>query len=209
MTEIKICGLTRAGDIDAAVDAGAGMVGLVFAPHSPRVISIDLAQRLAGRVAGEVKIAGVFMNQRHDEVAAILAGLDLDILQFHGDEQNAYCSSFGLPFFKAVSMRTQPDLEQVAERYPDAQALLLDSHGQGEAGGQGQVFDWSAIGPQPAVPLVLAGGLSPANVQEAIHRVQPWAVDVSSGVEMGPGIKDHALMYEFCQQVRESRIEAA
>lgn len=209
MTEIKICGLTRAEDIDAAIDAGAGMVGLVFAPQSPRVISIEQAQRLAGRVADEVKIAGVFMNQGHDEVAAILAELKLDVLQFHGDEQNAYCSCFGLPFFKAVSMSTPANLEQVAGHYPDAQALLLDSHGPGDAGGQGRVFDWSAIDHQVAVPLVLAGGLNPANVQDAIRRVQPWAVDVSSGVEMAPGIKDHALMYEFCQQVRESQTDAA
>ena len=201
MTEIKICGLTRTEDVDAAVASGATMIGLVFAPQSPRLITTDIAQRLVGRIPDEVKIVGVFMNQPASEVAAIIAEISLDVLQFHGEETNVYCKQFGLPFFKAISMHQPADLDLAAAVYPDAQALLLDSHGHGQAGGQGRLFDWSAIGEGVTVPLVLAGGLLPANVSDAVQMVQPWAVDVSSGVEMGPGIKDHELMEKFCQQV--------
>lgn len=204
MTAIKICGLTRREDVDAALEAGAGMIGLIFAPQSPRVISVDQAQRLAARVPDDKNIVGVFMNQDVAKVTAILAEINLDILQFHGEEENDWCGQFGLPFFKAVSMHEPANLVAVAQMYPDAFALLLDSHEQGEAGGQGRVFDWSAIGRKLATPVMLAGGLNSGNVQDAVQRVRPWAVDVSSGVEMAPGIKDHALMYEFCQQVMEA-----
>ena len=204
MTEIKICGLTRGEDVDAAVRAGAVMLGLVFAPQSPRMLGIGMAQRLAGRVPDEVQIVGVFMDQVETEVDKVIAGISLDVLQFHGRENNAFCKQFGLPFFKAVSMRECADVRAFAAGYPDAHALLLDSHGDGEAGGQGRVFDWSGINSEPGVPLILAGGLNPGNIRGAIKRVQPWAVDVSSGVEMAPGIKDHALMQEFCENVRNA-----
>jgi len=209
MTEIKICGLTRREDVVAAVDAGAGMVGLIFAPQSPREISIEQAQRLATRVPDDVKIVGVFMNQDVAGVSAVLSEINLDYLQFHGNEDNDWCRQFGVPFFKAVSMQEPADLVAMTAAYPDACALLLDSHGHGEAGGQGRVFDWTAIGRDLDMPILLAGGLKPCNVQDAVKNVQPWAVDVSSGVEMAPGIKDHALMYEFCEQVRETQNEPA
>ena len=202
MTDIKICGLTRREDVDAAIEAGAGMIGLIFTPESPRVISTDQAQRLVTAVPDDVKVVGVFMNQAAADVSRVLAEINLDILQFHGDEDNEWCRQFELPFFKAVSMRMPADLQHMTECFPDAFALLLDSHGKGEAGGQGQVFDWSAIDRRSDVRIVLAGGLGPANVREAIVKVQPWAVDVSSGVEMAHGIKDHELMHDFCQQVK-------
>lgn len=202
MTAIKICGLTRSEDIEAAVNAGADMLGLVFAPQSPRVLGLDSAQRLAERVPDNVDIVGVFMDQPAAEVEKIVAEISMDLLQFHGAERNEYCMQFGQPFLKAVSMRAPADLEKAAAAYPDCRALLLDSHGPGEAGGQGKVFDWALINRKINASVMLAGGLSPGNIADAIRQVRPWAVDVSSGVEMAPGIKDHALVYTFCENAR-------
>lgn len=196
---VKICGLTRAVDVVAAAEAGADAVGMVFAP-SPRQVSLAAARSLVEQTPAGVLKTALFMNQSSAEVAKVLATLAFDMLQFHGDEDNAFCRSFGLPFIKAVagaSDRAAAD----AKRYPDAVGILFDSHAPGGAGGTGRTLDWSRLSAGD-LPVWLAGGLDEHNVAMAVATVRPAWVDVSSGVEDAPGIKSHARMRAFVAAVR-------
>jgi len=210
-TRIKICGLTREEDVDFAVDAGADAVGFVLYPPSPRSISIHRAAELARRLPPFVTPVGLFVNASPDEIAAACRAMPALVLQFHGDETPDDCSWPERPFIRAARMGEGFALLDFAARFPRAQGLLLDAHLESYGGG-GKVFDWSLV-PSLAQqaraglpPLVLSGGLNPANVGEGIARVRPWAVDVSSGVErQGPGqkgVKDHEAMRRFCDAVR-------
>lgn len=198
---VKICGFTRASDVRAAVVAGADALGFVFAPRSKRVLTIPRAAELVTGVPAFVSRVGLFMDQDYEAVARILDQVPLNLLQFHGAEDAAFCRRFGLPYIKAVSMDSDRAVERAGQEYTDASALLLDSHPAGGVGGTGMVFDWSLIS-QSSLPLVLAGGLEPGNVRQAIERLKPWAVDVSSGVETAPGIKSEALMREFIKEAK-------
>jgi phosphoribosylanthranilate isomerase len=198
---VKICGFTRLSDVRAAVVAGADALGFVFAPRSKRVLTIPRAAELVTGVPAFVSRVGLFMDQDYEAVARILDRVPLNLLQFHGAEDAAFCRRFGLPYIKAVSMDSDRAVERAGQEYTDASALLLDSHPAGGVGGTGVVFDWSLI-PQSSLPLVLAGGLEPGNVRQAIERLKPWAVDVSSGVETAPGIKSEALMREFIKEAK-------
>ncbi len=198
---VKICGFTRPSDVRAAVVAGADALGFVFAPRSKRVLTIPRAAELVTGVPAFVSRVGLFMDQDYEAVARILDQVPLNLLQFHGAEDAAFCRRFGLPYIKAVSMDSDRAVERAGQEYTDASALLLDSHPAGGVGGTGVVFDWSLI-PQSSLPLVLAGGLEPGNVRQAIERLKPWAVDVSSGVETAPGIKSEALMREFIKEAK-------
>ena len=181
--------------------AGVDALGFVFAPRSKRVLDPALAAELVAQVPAFVSRVGLFMDQDAPEVAAVLDRVPLNLLQFHGAEDAGFCRQFGLPYIKAVSMATENAVRQAEEAFPDASALLLDSHSAGEVGGTGMVFDWSVI-PPVSMPLVLAGGLNPGNIRQAVQQVRPWAVDVSSGVESAPGIKSEQLMSEFIQEAR-------
>ena len=198
---VKICGFTRPSDVRAAVVAGADALGFVFAPRSKRVLTIPRAAELVTGVPAFVSRVGLFMDQDFDAVASILDQVPLNLLQFHGAEDAAFCRRFGLPYIKAVSMDSDRAVERAGQEYTDASALLLDSHPAGGVGGTGVVFDWSLIS-QSSLPLVLAGGLEPGNVRQAIERLKPWAVDVSSGVETAPGIKSEALMRKFIEEAK-------
>ena len=198
---VKICGFTRLSDVRAAVVAGADALGFVFAPRSKRVLTIPRAAELVTGVPAFVSRVGLFMDQDYEAVARILDRVPLNLLQFHGAEDAAFCRRFGLPYIKAVSMDSDRAVERAGQEYTDASALLLDSHPAGGVGGTGVVFDWSLI-TQSSLPLVLAGGLEPGNVRQAIERLKPWAVDVSSGVETAPGIKSEALMREFIKEAK-------
>lgn len=198
---VKICGFTRESDVRAAVAAGADALGFVFAPRSKRVLTIPRAAELVTGVPAFVSRVGLFMDQDYEAVARILDQVPLNLLQFHGAEDAAFCRRFGLPYIKAVSMDSDRAVERAGQEYTDASALLLDSHPAGGVGGTGMVFDWSLIS-QSSLPLVLAGGLEPGNVRQAIERLKPWAVDVSSGVETAPGIKSEALMREFIKEAK-------
>ena len=198
---VKICGFTRPSDVRAAVVAGADALGFVFAPRSKRVLTIPRAAELVTGVPAFVSRVGLFMDQDYEAVSRILDRVPLNLLQFHGAEDAAFCRRFGLPYIKAVSMDSDRAVERAGQEYTDASALLLDSHPAGGVGGTGVVFDWSLI-PQSSLPLVLAGGLEPGNVRQAIERLKPWAVDVSSGVETAPGIKSEALMREFIKEAK-------
>ncbi len=200
-SRIKICGLTREADVDAAVDAGADAIGFVLYPRSPRAVSAIRAGELARRLPPFVTPVLLFVNAAVQEIAAAVQAVPHGLLQFHGDETPAQCRAPARPYLRAVRMGPGVDLLDCAASFSDAQALLLDAHVEGYGGG-GKVFDWSLVLPGVACRLVLSGGLNPANVTDGILRVRPWAVDVSSGVEAAKGVKDATLMRRFCQAVR-------
>ncbi|KAB2875667.1 MAG: phosphoribosylanthranilate isomerase [Burkholderiaceae bacterium] len=202
-TRIKICGLTREADVAAAVAAGADAVGFVRYARSPRHVSATRAGELARALPPFVTPVCLFVNARTDEVARTLDQVPRAVLQFHGDETPARCEAAGRSYVRAVRMRKGLALLDFAHAYASASALLLDADVQGY-GGSGKVFDWSLIPPSVPVPLVLSGGLNPANVIDGVMRVRPWAVDVSSGVEASKGVKDATLMRRFCDAVREA-----
>ena len=200
-TRIKICGLTREPDIDAAVDAGADAIGFVLYPKSPRAVSAQRAGELARRLPPFVTPVLLFVNAAAQEIEAAVQAVPHALLQFHGDETPVQCRAPARPYLRAVRMGPGVDLLDCAASFSDAQALLLDAHVEGYGGG-GKVFDWSLVLPGVACRLVLSGGLNPANVTDGMLRVRPWAVDVSSGVEAAKGVKDAVLMRRFCQAVR-------
>lgn len=202
-TRIKICGLTRAEDVDAAVLAGADAIGFVLWPRSPRAVTVAQAAVLARRLPPFVTPVGLFVNASADDIRAACDAIPNLLLQFHGDETAADCDQASRPYLRAARMGAGFDLLDFARRFPGAQALLLDAFVEGYGGG-GKVFDWSLIPPSVPAPVVLSGGLNPANVTGAVLTVRPWAVDVSSGVEQAKGLKDVVLMRQFCAAVREA-----
>ena len=200
-TRIKICGLTREADVDAAVAAGADAIGFVLYRASPRAVSPGRAAELAARLPAFVTPVLLFVNAQAEEIAEALQHVPLALLQFHGDETPEQCRVPGRPFLRAARMRPGFDLLNFGRQFHRAHALLLDAHVEGYGGG-GRSFDWSLVPSDVPARLVLSGGLNPANVTDGIVRVRPWAVDVSSGVESARGIKDAELMHRFCQAVR-------
>jgi len=202
-TRIKICGLTREADLDAAVAAGADAIGLVLYDKSPRHVTIERAAELASRLPAFVTPVGLFVNASPGFITqAVLAIPQLE-LQFHGDETPADCDAPARPYLRAARMAIGFDLLNFAAQYPNAQGLLLDADVEGY-GGSGKVFDWSLIPRNVPLPVVLSGGLHAGNVTDGILQVRPWAVDVSSGVEAAKGIKDAAAIRRFCEAVREA-----
>ena len=202
-TRIKICGLTRERDVDDAVAAGADAIGLVFYPRSPRHVTVEVARRLVACLPPFVTPVGLFVNADPVQIAEACAAIPTLLLQFHGDETLAQCEAAGRPYLRAARMAEGFDLLNFAQSYFSAQAILLDAHVEGYGGG-GKVFDWSLIPSDVCRPVVLSGGLNAANVTDGVLRVRPCAVDVSSGVEIGKGVKDAALMRQFCEAVREA-----
>lgn len=202
-TRIKICGLTREADVDAAVEAGADALGFVLYPRSPRHVSIERAAALARRLPPFVTPVALLVNADAAQISAAVQAIPDLLLQFHGDETPADCRGPGRPFLRAARMGPGFDLLDFAAQYPHAQGLLLDAHVEGYGGG-GKVFDWSLIPPNVPRPVVLSGGLHAGNVIEGIFQVRPSAVDVSSGVESAKGIKDAAAIRRFCEAVREA-----
>ena len=198
---IKICGLTRVEDVSSAVEAGADAVGFVFT-ESPRRISAECARELVNYVPSGVLRVGLFLNQDRSEITRVVNSVSLDVLQFHGSETERECNAYDLPWLKAVAMENSESARQAERDFPNAMGLLLDSHKTGKRGGSGKVFDWSFSRPL-SKPVWLAGGLNPENVAEAVRIVNPYAVDVSSGVEESPGIKDKARIKAFVNAVRE------
>ena len=200
---IKICGLTREADVDAAVAAGADAIGFVFYPPSPRYVTAQRVAELAKRIPPFVDVVGLFVNESPELVRATCEMVPINVLQFHGDEDAAYCRQFARPYLRAARVRPGLDLVEFARSFPDARGLLLDAFVEGYGGG-GHVFDWTLIPPDLPGFLVLSGGLTATNVAEAIERVHPVAVDVSSGVEMSKGIKDHSKIAAFVAAVRKA-----
>jgi phosphoribosylanthranilate isomerase len=205
-TRIKICGITREDDLDAVVAAGADALGFVFYAPSPRYVAAARAAELVARVPAFVKTVGLFVNAAPEAVATVLDQVPLDLLQFHGDEAPGYCAAFRRPWIKAARVKPGLDLLEYARAFSGAagiSGLLLDAHVEGYGGG-GQTFDWSLIPQGLPLPVILSGGLHPGNVAEAVRRVRPWAVDVSSGVEAARGVKDMRKIIEFIAGVRDA-----
>jgi phosphoribosylanthranilate isomerase len=200
-TRVKICGITRPQDALAAARHGADAIGLVFYPDSPRAVDIATAQALVRVLPPFVSVVGLFVNAQPHEIRQVLGAVPIDLLQFHGQEPVEACRGYGRPYIKAVAMRDEVDLVQLAQQYSDAAGLLVDTWHPAVAGGSGETFDWERLPATLALPLILAGGLSPENVALAVQQVKPYAVDVSSGVEQQKGIKDEAKIVRFMQEV--------
>jgi phosphoribosylanthranilate isomerase len=206
-TRVKICGLTRTEDVQAACELGADAIGLVFYPPSPRAVTVEQAQLIVRHVPPFVTVTALFVNPTVAEVQAVLTQIPaISLLQFHGDESAAFCRQFGRAYIKAIPMRDDVDLAQQASIYDDALGLLVDTYKPGIPGGSGESFDWHRLPQSLSKPLILAGGLTPDNVAEAIKQVAPYAVDVSGGVEASKGIKDNAKMLDFMKAVDLSRL---
>ncbi len=202
-TRIKICGLSCEADVDAAVEAGADAIGFVFYPPSPRALSAQRAGELARRIPPFIDVVGLFVNESPEMVRSVCEQVPLNLLQFHGDETPDYCQGFARPWLRAARVRPGLDLVEFARNFQDARGLLLDAFVDGYGGG-GHVFDWTLIPRDLPGNLVLSGGLHAGNVGDAIRRVRPVAVDVSSGVEMSKGIKDHEKIAAFVAAVRKA-----
>jgi phosphoribosylanthranilate isomerase len=203
---VKVCGVTRVDDAIAAARAGVHAIGFIFHPPSPRNIEIPRARAIVRALPPFITSVGVFVDPERAFVEVVLREIRLGLLQFHGDEDPAFCAGFGVPYVKAVRVRQDLDLLQYASVFRGAQALLLDAYVPGNHGGTGQTFDWSLIPPSLPLPVVLSGGLDAGNVAAAIERVRPWAVDVSSGVEVDKGIKDAAKIAAFMRGVRDADV---
>lgn len=205
-TRIKICGITRPEDALRAAELGADAIGLIFFAGSARHVTAARALEVIARLPPFVTTVGLFVDAPRAAVDAVLSTVPLDLLQFHGDETPTYCESFDRPYIKAIAAAPGVDLLQSAGFHAKARALLVDAYVPGVAGGTGVQADWSAIPLNLPIPVVLAGGLHAGNVSEAIRTVQPWAVDVSSGVEQSRGIKDHNKMAAFVRGVRDADV---
>jgi len=201
-TAVKICGITRPEDALAAARAGAHAIGLVFYAKSPRHVTPTRAAEIIRVLPPFVTTVGLFVDATAEGVRAALAEAPVGLLQFHGDETPEFCRQFKRPYVKAVRVKAGVDLLQYAQDYHDAKALLLDAYVEGLHGGSGAAFDWSLIPRGLPLPVILSGGLTPENVMEAIRRVRPGAVDVSSGVESSKGVKDAQRIAAFIKGAR-------
>jgi phosphoribosylanthranilate isomerase len=205
----KVCGFTRPQDAAAAAALGVDAIGLVFYAPSPRHVTIAQAQAIIAALPPFVSVVALFVNPTVADVQQVLAACAIDVLQFHGEETPAFCRSFQRPYLKAVRVRPGMDLAAYAANYHDARGLLTDAFVEGAHGGTGAVFDWTLIPPSLPLPLILSGGLDAANVADAVRRVKPAAVDVSSGVEAGKGIKHPERVAAFLAAVREGQHSTA
>jgi phosphoribosylanthranilate isomerase len=209
-TRIKFCGMTRAGDVRLASELGVDAVGFVFAETSPRRLEPEEARAMRNAMEPLVDAVALFKDNPAEDVRAVIKLVRPSLLQFHGQEDDGFCRSFGLPYVKGIPMRgldpgqRATQATQLHLRYPGASAFLFDGHAEGGAGGTGQVFDWSTIPTGLNKPFVLAGGLRPDNVFDAVISTLPWGVDVASGIESAPGIKDGDKMRRFVEEVRRA-----
>ena len=202
-TRIKFCGLTRVQDLRMAADLAVDAVGLVFVPQSPRCVSIAQAMDFKAAMPPMLSSVALFMNQDVDTVQTVIYALRPSLLQFHGEESNEFCLQFGIPYLKAIPMASPQSAAAMLSAHPEAAGYILDGHRHGEAGGQGRGFDWQSM-PRLERPWLLAGGLQPETVAEAISQCRPWGVDVASGIESAPGVKDPQRMQTFINEVRRA-----
>lgn len=207
---VKICGITTVADALTVVEYGADAIGLVFYEKSVRYVSIAQAQAICQALPPFITTVALFMNADKQQVNACLAAMHIDLLQFHGEESPAFCSSFNRPYMKAIPMAGIGDVDAFtayAEQYTDAKAFLVDSHAVGEAGGSGRVFDWKQIPVDYNAPIILAGGLNADNVAQAMQMTNVFALDVSSGVESSSGVKSRIKIKQFMQEVKRVEYE--
>lgn len=208
LPKIKICGLKDVPTALAVARTGVDAIGLVFYPPSPRHVELEMAADIARAMPPFVSVVGLFVDPEAGAVRAALSAVMLDVLQFHGDEPADFCRQFARPYIKAVRVKPGLDLLEYAAGYPDACGLLCDAWSEKAPGGTGDTFDWDYLPSPSPLPLILSGGLNPDNVAAAIKRVRPWAVDVSSGVEMQRGIKDPERVVQFVRAARGASVLA-
>lgn len=208
-TRIKLCGMTRDEDVALAVALKIDFIGLIFAKRSPRKVTLDHAAALRTLVPSTTAVVALLMDNPRTEIDVIVSSVRPDLLQFHGGEDDALCAGTGVPFWKAIAMGDGGDPLTVMARYPSASGYVLDGHGAGEAGGSGRCFDWDRLPRDAERPILLAGGLTAGNVGVAVRTVRPWGVDVASGIEVAPGIKDPEAMRRFVAAVRAADVGAA
>ena len=201
-TRIKICGIKDPAHARLAAEAGADAIGFVFYPPSPRFLWPLQAAEVAAALPPYVTAVGLFVDADEELIRETLQTVPLGLLQFQGSETPDFCEQFGLPFVRAVRMEAETDLVEYADRFKQARALLVDAHVPGQPGGTGRSFDWSLIPRGLPIPIILSGGLDAENVARAVREVKPWAVDVSSGVEVSRGVKDPAKIVEFIRSVQ-------
>jgi phosphoribosylanthranilate isomerase len=199
---VKICGITSITDALNAANAGADALGFVFYAKSPRYVTPEQAAEICQALPPFVTSVGLFMNADAEQVRATLDTVSLDLLQFHGSETPEFCRSFGRPYIKALGIQGLVDFAEQADQYPDALGILVDSHALGKAGGTGQTFDWKLLPKNYSKPIILAGGLNPENIAEAVRETSVYAVDLSSGVESSPGIKSKAKIDALMREVK-------
>ncbi|MDG1821697.1 MAG: phosphoribosylanthranilate isomerase [Methylophilaceae bacterium] len=202
-TRVKICGITRVDDALSAVAHGADAIGLVFYAPSPRCVTVAQAASISAALPAFVSVVALFVDASPEEVHAVLANVHVDVLQFHGNESEAYCSQFDLPYLKAIRVKSDTNLIQYAQAFTSAKGLLLDTYTEHAVGGTGETFNWNLIPKSMPIPIILAGGLTVANVNNAIKTVLPYAVDVSGGVEQSKGVKDIAKIAAFMAAVND------
>jgi phosphoribosylanthranilate isomerase len=208
-TRIKICGATRIEDALLACELGADAIGMVMTPSSPRCVPIERARAIRDALPAFVDAVVLSHDLPAERVRAIIDGVRPDLVQFHGTEDAAFCEAFGVRYIKAVGMDGDVDVRAIAAAHPHASGFVLDGHPPGQQGGRGKTFDWSRIPHDLGRPILLAGGLSAGNVGDAIRAVHPWAVDLASGVEASPGIKDASKMRAFFEAVHAADAERA
>lgn len=206
-TRVKICGITRLDDALTAISAGADALGFVFYAPSPRAVTAAQVANVTAKLPPFVSKVGLFVNAEVEEVQQVIAVAGLDCLQFHGDESADYCAQFNLPYYKAIRVKPGLNLVQCELDFASATALLLDTYSEKAVGGTGEAFDWSLIPAGLQKPIILAGGLNPDNVRQAARQVQPYALDVSGGVEAQKGIKSPQKIAAFMQQVMQCDAE--
>ena len=197
----KICGITRLEDALAAAESGADAIGLVFYKKSPRYVSPEIAASIISQLPPFVTTVGLFVNEPAGQIKQVLDIVPLDLLQFHGSEVEPDCARHNRPYIKAIAMKPGLDVESVVNQYPSAQGILLDTYDVVLPGGTGKAFDWNKVPQNLSKPIILAGGLTPENIRQAVDVVNPWAVDVSGGVEESKGKKDHRLIQAFIEGV--------
>jgi phosphoribosylanthranilate isomerase len=205
-TRVKICGITRVEDALIAVAQGADAIGLVFYPPSPRYVTPAQAAEIVNALPAFVTVVALFVDASRADVEAVLSQVNIDLIQFHGQETADECRQYGKSYMKAIRVKSDTNLVQYITEYSDAKALLLDTYAEGVPGGTGQVFDWTVIPKNLSKPIVLAGGLDAENVEQAIRQVKPYAVDVSGGVEFKKGIKDAAKIAAFMRGVSNATV---
>lgn len=203
-TRVKFCGFTRVEDAVIAAGLGVDAIGLVFYPPSPRNVSIEQAAAIVKALPAFVSVVGLFVDAEPDFITQVLQQVSIDCLQFHGEESPAACRLYGKPYIKAIRMKADTNLSELAGEYADAAGLLLDAYHPGMQGGTGSGFDWELIKNLGKLPIILAGGLSPDNAELAVQQVRPYALDVSSGVETEKGIKNAAKMAEFIKKTNRA-----
>ncbi len=208
MTRVKICGITQLEDAQTAIEAGASALGFVFYKPSPRYVEPSVAQSIIQQLPPFVTTTALVVNHDAQSVNAIIDQVKPDLLQFHGDEDNAFCAQFNRPFIKALRMKEGEDIAALCLQYPDARAILLDSYVKGVPGGTGAAFNWQLIPKQLRSSIILAGGLDADNVACAIDQVGPFALDVSGGVERDKGVKCHQQIKRFMQAVQKQDLVA-